>query len=197
MTGVQQNPVTTVDFDVDPGGSFITDGQPVYALYWSKVTFSCAGCSSANDVYARYPGRTANGVSIKSRIQANYTEPGFSAYMGVVQAKFVRPASCVTIDAFATAPGSPDPFLPLQGAPWLEADDVNDNPVGHASYQGALGQWQTLTICTGSYDIASVRFSSSDAAAGKNGVLGRFDNFTFEQAPVSKPPPILPPPRIP
>lgn len=181
----------SVSFDADQNGAFLKDGQSVVSAYSSKVTFSCDGCSSASDVYARYPGRAGLGVSIKQLVQTNYTEPGFSASMGVAQASFARAASCVTVDAYATAPGNASPFHAIVGAPWLEARDASGNVLGSAAHSGTLGQWETLAVCTSSYAIASVRFSSSDAKSGQNGVIGRFDNFVFDAAPIVKPPPIL------
>jgi hypothetical protein len=199
---------TTIGFDADPDGNLIHDNENVSSLYWEKVTFWCVGCG--DQVYARSPGRTANGVSIRNASPPNYVEPGFSEYMGVVQATLTRPASCVSVDTFALAPEGPDPFFPITGAPWLEAYDANGNKLlnwstgtDRQTADGTLGQWETLGICTGSYDIASVRFSSSSVKAGANGVLGRFDNLYFDSAPIVKqpplqpPPPIQPPPRLP
>ena len=182
-----------IDFDIDPGGAFVTDVDAVNSLYWLKgVTLTCESCAG-QDVFARSPGRTDNGVSILQKIQANWNEPQFSAFMGFVRATFVRPASCVSIDAWGATNPLASPFFGPQGAPWLEADDANGNPVAIANYQGALQQWQTLSICTGSYNIASVRFSSGDVKSGKNAVLGRFDNLVFDGPPIVKQPPIKPP----
>jgi hypothetical protein len=80
--------------------------------------------------------------------------------------------------------------LPPLGTPWIEAFDDNDQMIGDIpDFTAPLGQWQNLTISTGSYNVRSVRFSSSTAASFPNAMKAIFDNLQFDQAPVVKPPP--------
>jgi len=175
------NPPLAISFNL------ITDGNVVDSLF-SGVTFSCEGCGH---VYARYPGRIGNAVSVM-RKTAFDTPPEFDVARGVVLSTFTRLASCVSIDARGSVDPSSNSLAHPKGAPWLVAFDASGAVVGQASYTAALGQWQTLSICTGSFNIAAARFSSSTASAFPNAMLGTFDNLLFDQAPLTKPNPILP-----
>ena len=182
------NPPVAISFDL------VTDGNVVDSLF-SSVTFSCEGCLDSH-VYARYPGRLGNAVSVIRKTALN-TPPEFDVTRGVVLSTFTRLASCVSIDALGSVDPSSMPFAHPQGAPWLVAFDASGAVVGQASYTAALGQWQTLSICTGSFNIAAARFSSSTASAFPNAMLGTFDNLLFDQAPLTRPNPILPlPPSV-
>jgi hypothetical protein len=162
---------------------------------YGSVTFSCEQCLHQPVVIAWTPGgRTANAVTIDAALWVN-TRPALSAKMGVVVATLTRSASCVTIDALGTNQFADD-FEIAEGAPWLEAYDAFGGWLGRDDYTPRDKQWHTLAVCTGSFNIASVKFSSGDKNF-VNPMQGTFDNLHFDQAPFVRPPPILPlPPSI-
>jgi hypothetical protein len=198
-TPIQRQPPRLIDFDSDGFGSAVTDGEDLsgttgtYAL--RGVTFACEGQCFDRGVFARVLGHSGNGVSVRASFSGNNVpQPEFDASFGVIRATFVKPASAVTLDAFGMHNLNSSPLIAPKGAPWLKAYDTYGNEITEDNYVAPLEQWQTLSVVSGSYDIAYVEFSSGEASANPYAMLGRFDNLTFDQAPLKLPPPLQPAP---
>ena len=198
--GAAKQPPRVIDFDSDRFGSAVTDGEDVSSVYTlSGVSFACvAGNCVDHSVFARAPGRSGNGVSVRAKFAAQQVpQPEYDATLGVIRATFVKPPSTVTLDAFAMANPNSNSLAPPLGTPWLKAYDVYGNEIAEDDLTAPLGQWQTLSVGTGAYDIAYVEFSSSTPGTNPYGTMGRFDNLTFDQAPIKPPPPVQPIPTTP
>jgi len=195
----------SINFDDDGFGTALTDSEDVSSGYTLRgVTFACEGGCDDHGVFTRVYGESGFGVSVRAKHSwESVPQPEFDAYFGVVRGTFIRPASAVTIDAYAMPDGRSSIKAPSFGTPWLKAYDVYGNEVDEDNGTPVQGQWQTLSLASGTYDIAYVEFSASTAAA-YNPTMARFDNLTFDQAPI-KQPPIQPaptsgptfPPRLP
>ncbi|HTQ06904.1 MAG TPA: hypothetical protein VMI54_23765 [Polyangiaceae bacterium] len=195
-TGAVKQPPRLIDFDSDGFGSAVTDGEDVTSVYTLRgVSFACEGSCYDHGVFARAPGHSGNGISVRAKYAAqNVPQPEFDASFGVVRATFIKPPSSVSIDAYGMHNPNSAPQVAPQGTLWIKAYDAYGNELAEDDYSAPLGQWQTLSVATGAYDIAYVEFSSSTAQAYPYAMMGRFDNLTFDQAPIAPPPPLQPVP---
>src|SRR5262249_39132409 len=112
ISGPVRQPPRVINFDDDGFGGLLTDNEDVRTLYTlSGVTFACEGTCVDGGVFARTPGESGNGVSIRTKKSAQTTpQPEFDASMGVIRATFLKPAAVVTLDAF-----TPTGFTSISG----------------------------------------------------------------------------------